>query len=372
MTPAASNSTRFDESRRAELKRQAEETLTILREEMFTMRGVDYELAAKIKETRKSTKYYSPTSNISRWASTKPRSSRNSSAATGVSNTHIAILQISTLDAARLLQQMYKNNPEEHPATGILNFASATKPGGGFKNGAEAQEESIARSSTLYLALRTEEAQQFYALHERESGWNLAGYYSHAMIYSPKVMVFRDDDGRLTYPFEVDVLTCAAVNAGDVRKSAPGVVSGVEVGIEKEMTERMGRILYLFEQQGMKNIVLGTFGTGVFRNQVATVARIWAHLLLVPDARFRDSFDRIIFAITGEETYVEFQSTFSAWGQQRAPGLGQGQPGPSRPQSRTQSQQHSNHHSQHHHHSNRLSKSDGRATHSDNSFMYLA
>ncbi|MBY0487254.1 MAG: TIGR02452 family protein, partial [Flavobacteriaceae bacterium] len=36
---------------------------------------------------------------------------------------------------------------------GVLNFASAKNPGGGFLGGASAQEESLARSSSLYSSL---------------------------------------------------------------------------------------------------------------------------------------------------------------------------------------------------------------------------
>ena len=306
-----------DESHRSALKRMAEETLAAIHEGFYPYKGVDNDLREAVKEAESKTVYYSSNSGIKQWASsTKPNPITHSSP------THISILHITTLDAARLLDSVYKSNPSEKGKTGILNFASATKPGGGFKNGAEAQEESIARSSTLYVALNTEQAQQFYKLHNRESAENAAAYYSHSMIYSPNISIFRDDDGNWTYPFLVDVLSCAAVNAGEVRKANGPITTGQEVEIEKEMSERMGRILYLFERKGARNIILGTFGTGVFRNSVTTVARIWSHLLLVPEARFKDSFDRVIFAITGEETFIDFQSAFNAWGQPRATGLG--------------------------------------------------
>ena len=302
-----------NESHRSALKRIAEETLNAISEGSYSYNGVRRDLNEDMKEAESKTVYYSSNSTIKQWASsTKPNRIHSSP-------THISILHITTLDAARLLDNVYKSNPSEDGKTGILNFASATKPGGGFRNGAEAQEESIARSSTLYRALTTEKAQQFYKLHKHE---NAAPFYSHGMIYSPNISIFRDDDGNWTYPFRVDVLSCAAVNAGEVRKVDGIITSGQEVGIEKEMYERMGRILYLFENRGVRNIVLGTFGTGVFRNSVATVARIWAHLLLLPEARFKGSFDRVIFAITGEETFIEFQSAFNAWGEPRAAGIG--------------------------------------------------
>jgi uncharacterized protein (TIGR02452 family) len=271
------------------------------------------DIRAQIRESERSTKYFGSNSSLSKWAITPTPISKKPSA------TQTSILQITTIDAARLLQNTFNHNPQETAGIiGVLNFASATKPGGGFKNGAEAQEESIARSSTLYATLTTPEATKFYDLHKSESSENNAAFYSHGMVYSPKVLVFRDDDGLWTPHFEIDVLTCAAVNAGEILKNTNGVNNpAAMVNIEKEMMERMGRILCLFEQKGARNIVLGTFGTGVFKNDVATVTRIWAQLLILPTARFRHSFDRVIFAVTGDTTYNDFKSGFEAWGEQK-------------------------------------------------------
>ncbi|KAF9477461.1 hypothetical protein BDN70DRAFT_810647 [Pholiota conissans] len=297
----------YTDDRRAILRSIADETLNTLEKGLYVFRGVDYKLNGRVQDAKKNTRYYAPECSIISWGSTRPRNTFQSPA-------HISVLQISTLDAARLLESMYRMEGHQAGKTGVLNFASATQPGGGFKNGAEAQEESIARSSTLYPVLtQTAEAAKYYDLHV---GMNRPAhaYYTHAIIYSPGICVFRDDDGVFTYPFTVDVLSCAAVNAGEVRKTTHTPThAGLEVEIEKEMAERMGRILYVFEKQGASNLVLGTFGTGVFRNDVATVARLWAHLLVVPEARFKHSFERIIFAITGEETFAEFQSAFDAW-----------------------------------------------------------
>ena len=216
----------------------------------------------------------------------------------------VQILKMSTLQGAHFLFQ-------KHPASkiGLLNFASATKPGGGFINGASAQEESIARSSTLHLSLDSRRATPFYELH---IGDHRGGFYSHAMIYSPSVTIFRDDDGHWLCPYHVDIVTSPAVNAGLVRKLRYGRRSDTERRIITVMKERMGRILALFERSGTRNLVLGSFGTGVFQNDIGSLAKIWGELLCAPGSRFAGSFDEVIFAIPDGYTRLKFEIGFNA------------------------------------------------------------
>ena len=51
----------------------------------------------------------------------------------------------------------------------VLNFASATNPGGGVTKGSSAQEEAICRCSTLYANLKEQKAwDSFYGPHRRQ------------------------------------------------------------------------------------------------------------------------------------------------------------------------------------------------------------
>jgi uncharacterized protein (TIGR02452 family) len=155
----------------------------------------------------------------------------------------------------------------------------------------------------------TPTAQQFYTSHKRDPK---AGFYSHAMIFSPRVVFFRDDAGDFQEPIEVDIVTSCAVNAGVVRRELRKIGSDDESRLEAAMKERMARILFLFETQGVTDLVLGSFGTGVFRNKVELVAAIWAELLVVDGARFKNTFKHVSFAIIDQKSYNVFKDTFEA------------------------------------------------------------
>ncbi|KDQ56476.1 hypothetical protein JAAARDRAFT_132822 [Jaapia argillacea MUCL 33604] len=289
--------------RRAALKQIADTTLHAIEKGAISIHGTTHDIAQRVRCSKENTRFYSANSLLSSW-----RTSILPPLTT--TPTEISFLEVSTIDGVRLLSDIYKANSLNGAKTGVLNFASAKKIGGGFRSGAQAQEESIARSSTLSSSLMTSTAQSFYTLHNRDPK---GGYYSHSMIYSPSVLIFRDDAGNWIEPLEVDILTSPAVNAGVVRRAARnGHAEALEeeAKIERVMKERMARILFLFQQRGTQNLVLGSFGTGVFQNKVSMVARIWAELLVADGARFKNVFERVVFAILGKATFDEFQASF--------------------------------------------------------------
>ncbi len=77
------------------------------------------------------------------------------------------------------------------------------------------------------------------------------------------------------------------------------------------MRDRMGRALRAFEAHGDSVLVLGAFGCGSFEKKAEMVATIWAELLVCGEAtvdsngvterpaRFKHSFEKVVFAVPG-------------------------------------------------------------------------
>lgn len=189
----------------------------------------------------------------------------------------IIVENISTIDAIRKLILEGKEK------IGVLNFASAKNPGGGFLNGAKAQEESLAASSTLYRTLIVHE--EYYRENRR---CNSMIYTNHA-IYSPDVVFFRDGSFRLTEPVKASVLTLPAVNMGQVIQKGEDVETA-----KKAMKQRMKLALAIFAKKGAKKLVLGAYGCGVFRNDPKDVAIWWKELL---DTEMGKYFDLVFHAV---------------------------------------------------------------------------
>ncbi|QDT89648.1 TIGR02452 family protein [Gimesia algae] len=180
--------------------------------------------------------------------------------------TEFTLANETTLEGARKLA-----SESTEGRIGVLNFASAKNPGGGFLGGSQAQEESLARSSALYASLILFHS-QYYETHRKLR----SAFYSDRMIYSPGCPVFRDDAGSfLEASYQVDFLTSAAPNAGAIQKNEPVHVSE----IPQVFMARMAKMLALFAAQGCQTLVLGAWGCGVFRNSPDLVARLFSEFL---------------------------------------------------------------------------------------------
>lgn len=192
----------------------------------------------------------------------------------------VIISHRSTLDAARRYHE---------GKTAVLNFASATNPGGGVLKGSNAQEECICRCSTLYNCLNTEEMiKRFYQPH-RDAHNQLN---NDDIIYTPYVVITLDDYYHLLESSAmVDVITCAAPNLRPDK-------DGKEIKISPEdlyelHQKRATRILAAAAAHNVDNIILGAFGCGAFRNDPEIVAKAYKTVL----PRFAKCFKNIEFAI---------------------------------------------------------------------------
>ena len=213
---------------------------------------------------------------------------------TGNYSTRITIENTTTLEAAhRLILEGYR------PA--VLNFASATHPGGGFLGGARAQEEYLARSSALYACIKDN---AMYAFHRSRRD----PLYTDFAIYSPDVPVFRHDDGSLIdEPYTVGIITCPAVNAGKVE---PG--RREEIG--PAMWLRIKKVLSIGLKHSHDSIVLGAWGCGAFGNGGRQIAGLF-HRAFERD--FQGSYRRVVFAIldgSRDRRYIgPFQEAFQVY-----------------------------------------------------------
>ncbi|PIF43848.1 uncharacterized protein (TIGR02452 family) [Chryseobacterium sp. 52] len=166
-----------------------------------------------------------------------------------------------------------------------LNFASAKNPGGGFINGAEAQEESLARTSALYETQL--QAEDYYKIHRAMKSC----FYTDTMIYSPKVPVFRKDKGELLpKPVLCNFITSPAVNAGVVKRQEPERVGE----IYDAMDTRMEKMFALALNQGNETLILGAWGCGVFRNDPKELVELFKKHL---HGKYKNKFKRVVFAI---------------------------------------------------------------------------
>jgi len=160
-----------------------------------------------------------------------------------------------------------------------LNFANGIHPGGGFLNGAKAQEEVLCRSSVLYQTLVDDRMYESHRKRPRPDSTDWA-------IYSPDVPVFRKDDGiELDQPWLLSFITCAAPYAPKIGQPESGDL----------LQRRIHRVLTIAKSFGYSSLVLGAWGCGAFGNDPRRTAVDFRDAL---ENDFRGVFSDVAFAIT--------------------------------------------------------------------------
>ncbi len=159
-----------------------------------------------------------------------------------------------------------------------LNFANGIHPGGGFLNGARAQEETLGRLSALHETLVGD---PMYEVHRRRPLPDSTDW----AIYSPNVPVFRKDDGTtLEHPWLLSFLTCAAPVASRIGQPIAGDL----------LQRRIQRVLAIAQSYGYAALILGAWGCGAFGNDPRRTAADFRQAL---ENDFKGAFSDIVFAI---------------------------------------------------------------------------
>lgn len=164
----------------------------------------------------------------------------------------------------------------------VLDFASDTNPGGGYRgNQTGTQEESLCRRSNLGTCLEA-------------LAYPMTGAFSAA--YVPDCCVFRGVDlSFLPVPFWVAV--CAAA------------LRSVDADDEAFALAKIEGVLRVAMHHGHWNVVLGAWGCGAFGGDPVVASRCFRRCLESPP--FRNAFRVVVFAIPTGENRTAFEREFN-------------------------------------------------------------
>lgn len=227
----------------------------------------------------------------------------------------ITVIRERTLECAA---RLHRKDPARKIA--VLNFASATHPGGGVVRGANAQEECLCRCTTLYPALKGEKAAPFYTLSHGNA------LHTDACLYTPGVLAVKTDTDlpeRLPGSefFAFDVVSCSAPNLRPQPANAmnPGDIDPAHIADNDLLELHVRRWRQILRAAAGRDdvLVLGAFGCGAFRNPPALVADAFQELLR-RDPLLAAAFKEIVFAVycppQDDTNYRVFRDAFAEKG----------------------------------------------------------
>lgn len=201
--------------------------------------------------------------------------------------TNILVESTDTLESTYNLQSKYPNSK-----IGFLIFANASNPGGNYKEGTPAQEESICRRTDLVKCFE----KMKYPIPEFGS------------FYIKDLAVIRNTE-KNNYKFfdKIMYFDC-------VLSAAYHGPSCTETKLENSFREKtkikIKFVLNSFLNNNVIDVVLGAFGCGAFGNPVQDIALIFKELLY---GEYKNKFRSVIFAVLKDmsgENFKVFSNIF--------------------------------------------------------------
>ena len=221
--------------------------------------------------------------------------------------TKIRVLNADSIDAALSLcsrTAVTDPTPDSKPVL-ILNMANAYHSGGGWEQGALAQEEALCYRSSLSFTLKI----SFYPIPE------------FGGIYSPTVVVIREGMAQghklldLTKPEDLPVVSCvsvAAIRDPDIVRDTAGRERYRRSRDRDTMKEKMRVVLRIAVLNKHRVLVLGALGCGAFGNPNVEVAQCWKEVF--KEREFGGGWwETVVFAVMEEGGQTDGNGNFGVF-----------------------------------------------------------
>eukprot|EP01120_Amphizonella_sp_Union-15-10_P013242 TRINITY_DN6125_c0_g1_i5.p1 TRINITY_DN6125_c0_g1~~TRINITY_DN6125_c0_g1_i5.p1 ORF type:complete len:257 (-),score=48.67 TRINITY_DN6125_c0_g1_i5:85-855(-) len=175
----------------------------------------------------------------------------------------------------------------------VLNMANARHPGGGYLNGAGAQEETLFRRTNYY---------QFLDPYNQQSKSDNENYpiKDFGGIYSSNVLVFRKSE-KEGYAFMENPIPLSFVAVAAYPNPPLKNPTTMEEIYEVNTRRKIRSIFKIAWNHKHDCLILGAFGCGAFKNPPNHVAKIFKQVL----DDYSKFFEAIYFAIL--EDFNSFQ-----------------------------------------------------------------
>lgn len=187
----------------------------------------------------------------------------------------------------------------------LINFANNKDVGGGYNNGAVAQEEDVMRRTTLAFALDPRNdimtQERFVTLYNINKGYSANG------LYTPGVAIIRSGRPSYNYPANVplvDVLSIASYSNIDKTEGGDHLMFNDDGTMtppaRQAIKERIALQFQTAHAAEKDTLITGAIGCGVFQNNVDEVIAIFNEVL----AEYRGMIPKVIFVILGGTTPI--------------------------------------------------------------------